>query len=262
MDYKEVETLAQQVAFFLNAGEKTEAWKFKPNAEPYCTQHIKGPDEAELYLNLGQYGADKGKVTVSGSLHIGKNRSYWTVYEKNTRVSVPSISVTVTRGAEVVAKEIKRRLLPEYLRILNLAVTQRDSQIAHENKRRNNLVALAKLVNARIPEADDASSTSFYRSDAAYGTINAYGDGGAGLELRNLTLEQARHILKYIANGNDEVRGALNDVVEEFAVYHQYDTAGRPWLENALNVLHPESDEHRAGCTHCQYVHDLKLPNA
>jgi hypothetical protein len=25
---------------------------------------------------------------------------------------------------------------------------------------------------------------------------------------------------------------------------------------------HPETDEHRAGCTHCQYVYDSKLPDA
>ena len=27
-------------------------------------------------------------------------------------------------------------------------------------------------------------------------------------------------------------------------------------------TCHPDTDEHRAGCTHCQYIHDSKLPGS
>lgn len=194
MDYKAIEQLTREVAIFLGP-----AWKFEAQDENSVWQRIQGPGEAKLWLQLVEYGCDKGRVTVSGSLNIGKNGQYWTTYENHNRVHPPVISVAESRGAEVIAKEIKRRLLPEYLRILALAVSQRDSQIAYENKRRNTLVELAKIVHARVPDGDDVGSTSFYRNDAAYGKIQAHGDNTVSLDLHNCTLEQAQHILKFIA---------------------------------------------------------------
>lgn len=60
----------------------------------------------------------------------------------------------------------------------------------------------------------------------------------------------------------NEYESALHDIIEATAAYHQYDTAGRPWLKAALELIgesHPDTDLHRAGCAHCQYVHDSKL---
>ena len=147
--------LTQDIAFFLNEGETAVKWTFKPLDEPYPTQYIKGPNESELAIRIETYGSRKGRIEVHGNFHIGRNQEFIDVREWNhstsERCKLPEISVSGTRGAAAIAKEIKRRFLPEYLPLLQKAINRRDAANSHEDKTRANLTVLAAIVNVLAP---------------------------------------------------------------------------------------------------------------
>jgi hypothetical protein len=194
--------LTKDIAFLLNEGEKTVKWTFKPLDEPYPTQYIKGPNESELAIRIETYGARKGRIEVHGNFHIGRNREFIDVREWNgsERCKLPEISVSGTRGAAAIAKEIKRRFLPEYLPLLQKAITKRDEHASYEDKTRANLTVLAAIVNAAVPTERDRSTASFYHNDKAYGDIQVSGDS-VTLKLSSLTMGQAKQILTSLTEG-------------------------------------------------------------
>jgi hypothetical protein len=177
-------------------------WTFKPLDEPYPTQYLKGPNEAELAIRIETYGSRKGRVEVHGNFHIGRNREFVDVREWNhstsERCKLPEISISGNRGAAAIAKEIKRRFLPEYLPLLQKAITKRDEHASYEDKTHANLVILAAIVNASVPTERDRTTASFYHNDKAYGDIQVSGDS-ATLKLSSLTMKQAERILTLIA---------------------------------------------------------------
>jgi hypothetical protein len=147
-------------------------------------------------------------VSISGSLNIGRNGAFVTVYEGGQRLSPGSISVALSRGPEAIAKEITRRLLPEYLRIFALAVAKLQADNAYDFDVSANLHFLAKAIGTVVPSKKDdgnsyveaqRESISFNRGEA-YGTIRV-SNKTAELHLRSLTITQAEHILNYIKGG-------------------------------------------------------------
>ena len=184
------------------AKELGDAWMFKPMDEPYPTQYINGPNEAEIAIRIETYGSRKGRVEVHGNFHIGREREFIDVREWNhatsERCKLPEISISGNRGAAAIAKEITRRFLPEYLPLLQKAIDKRDAAISWEDKTRANLVTLAAVVNASIPTERDRTTASFYHNDKAYGDIQCSGDS-VSLKLSSLTTEQAKRILAMVA---------------------------------------------------------------
>jgi hypothetical protein len=193
MENTQLETLARAIAAELGAD-----WKYREQDEPYPTHRIDGPGEATLYLRI-EYNA-KDRIAIGGSLNIGKHGQYVTVYDEGKRVNAPDITVAISRGVSAIVKEILRRLLPDYLRILALAVGRRDAERTYEAKRRENLETLAALACTTVRAGDDVSSFSFYHNDSAYGDVQA-SDSTVQLKLSSLTLEQAKDIVEYITNG-------------------------------------------------------------
>jgi len=191
-DYTNLIQLTKDVAFFLNEGETTPAWTFKPMDEPYPTQYISGPNEAELSIRIETYGSRKGRVEVHGNFHIGRNREFIDVREWNgsERAKLPEISVSGERGAQAIAKEIKRRFLPAYLPLLAKAIARRDEANTYEDKTRANLAMLAEIVGARLPE-DHGRTTTYFTG----GDIQVSGDS-ITLKLSSLSIEQAKQILE------------------------------------------------------------------
>jgi hypothetical protein len=190
MEYTEVIQLAQDVAKELGNG-----WAFKPYDEPYPTQRITGPNEAEISIRIETYGSRKGKVEVHGNFHIGRNNEFIDV-RGSTYNTLPSISVTGSRGVTAIVKAIKSRFLPEYLPLLAKAVAKRDAYIAHEDTSRENLIALATIVNARVPSERDRTTASFYTHDRSGEiTVSCH---SVTLKLNSLTIDQAKRILEIL----------------------------------------------------------------
>jgi hypothetical protein len=120
--------------------------------------------------------------------------------------------VALSRGPEAIAKEITRRLLPEYLRVYALAMAKLQADNAYDFEVSANLHLLAKAVGTVVPsdknpnnsyveaQRESISFNEDHTRGEAYGIIRV-SNKTAQLELRSLTLTQAVHILSYIKGG-------------------------------------------------------------
>lgn len=101
--------LAAQVAWNM---ENSNAWYVVPipNGEDQraTRQHITNGNGLTVDLHTGFYGCGVGRVDISGDYEHD-------MYQyKPYNATWPHISVAASRGPAVIAKEIKRRLLPKY----------------------------------------------------------------------------------------------------------------------------------------------------
>lgn len=175
-DKQTARQIAREVAPLLGEG-----WVFDDRDSAGAS--IAGPDDAELFFYLG-YGS-KGKVTISSSYPNGTYQKVW----KYDRFE---IGVSVSRGAAVIAKEIQRRLLPDYLPELarvRQAIADHD---AAEARRDSVAEVLGKIVGSEARGGE----IRLYHSGGYHGAINVgHGGDNVRIELGGLSSEQAELIL-------------------------------------------------------------------
>jgi hypothetical protein len=205
MDKQAIHIFSQKVAFELGSD-----WTVDFDDEGYV-KYIKSlTSNAKLYLGQ-RYGTKSTHVTISGTLHVGRDGQYVEVYEGTGsgwhRASAGEISVAIARGPAIIAKEIKRRFLPEYLRILALANAKVLADTAYETDVRLNLLRLAKAAGTTVAFDDtnrwDKREAFSLGIGEVYGTIHA-SQKTATLELRSLTIKQAEAILQALAYQHDQ----------------------------------------------------------
>lgn len=141
---------------------------------------------------------DRDRVTVSGNLNVGKHGQWVTVYENGHRLSSPSITVAFARGHEVIAKEIARRVLPEYLRVLELAKVQLQRENDYRTNVQNRLRTLAAITHDHLDfeKEPERSAYSFYESEGPSGTVQALSDS---IDLKfHCSMKEAEYILRYL----------------------------------------------------------------
>lgn len=204
--------LTKKIAFYLNVGEQTEVWRFqKPRTDEgleYPSQTIEKTSDldCQIHIRIETYGASKGRVEVSGNFHIAKNEFGNSQFEDvreygiNGHSALPSISVAGTRGAEAIAKEIKRRFLPEYLPLLIKAQAKRDDRLNYYAKVRKNLTELGAIVGADMTRLKlESCDLRTYSNSRAYVDIHSNDTGVTDLKITNLTFEQAKRVLAIVA---------------------------------------------------------------
>jgi hypothetical protein len=186
--------LANAVSFGLGKG-----WTV-PEQELDYSARLEGPDEAKVYLRIE--GDTKGdRVNVSGGFHIGTTAHGNSEYVK-PRSGVPAdISVALSRGTEVLLREINSRYLPKYLAALAEARTQRDADIAYRNAKHSNLQHLQDLGGDKR-KLDFDAERGYLHIGEVYGYIEA-SETTARLELRCLPLSLAEKIIKLIKDSKD-----------------------------------------------------------
>lgn len=146
-------------------------------------QYVEGPDQAAIFVSNTWGG--KGRIHLSGSFPQDAHFSY--------QEQRPSITVAETAAPERIAKEINRRLLPEYLPLL--AKKLADKQ-AHDNFEANKLAtfkaALAVIgyavesYNGQVREEKSVGSEYIH-----FRTLN---ETQVQLDRFQLTVEQLRKI--------------------------------------------------------------------
>jgi hypothetical protein len=164
---------------------------------------------ARLYVSQ-RYGVNT-HILIGGSLHVGRDGQYVEVYEGTGsgwhRASAGEITVAISRGPATIAKEITRRFLPEYLRVLALANAKVASDTAYETDVRLNLKRLAKAADTTVTFDDtnrwDKREAFSLSIGEVYGTVHTSKDT-ATLELRSLTIKQAEAILQALAYQHDQ----------------------------------------------------------
>jgi hypothetical protein len=107
----ELVQLLPEVAKRLGAG-----WTYTPDPESSWKNHmLRGPSGEELHIGPSQN--QDGKLYVSGS-----SDAYSTLSRYETEAApMPNIGVAYARGAEAIAREIQRRILPDYYKAVMLA---------------------------------------------------------------------------------------------------------------------------------------------
>jgi hypothetical protein len=184
-------------------------WTVRPPREGYedenhPTRVLVNGAGAQIWVRADEYDI-RGRASFSGSLNIGKNGQYETVYENGNRVSVPDITVALSRGPEAMAKEINRRLLPEYLRVLALA----QAQVVRENERRaKKRAALSKLAGIAGTKMDfekEPDRDRLYLPGSRSGHLDVHYDGDVQFERITVTQAEAEHILRYLYRDKNAV---------------------------------------------------------
>ena len=173
------------------------------------TGYIVMPDGKRLHFNYEKLNAGKGQFNIQGDLTV-ENISLRN-HIPNGRAN-PHINVTVTRPAADIARDIKRRLLPAYLALVNDALQHwRES----EAKTRHIASESAKYVGASCGmlrtsqiTAPGPYSAQFHiysnQSGARImsGTVTVYADHVEFNRLSNVPADQALQIIKLLAEAD------------------------------------------------------------
>jgi hypothetical protein len=175
-------------------------WDLIPNPEEWpMGAHLVDPSaSASLY-----FCHHEGKIHVSSDLP--KNAKGETPYVSGygqLGKRMPSINVSFDKTPQQIAKNIERRLLPEYLSILEKAVKQIADSDAYYNKTENFAKEIAQVIGVEA----QGNKVDFYRSEPASrdpkkvlkmrGEIEVH-DDEVSLNLR-LSYEVTKDVLEFL----------------------------------------------------------------
>ena len=186
-------TLAKDVATELGKLRK-EGWT---SGDGWHTsqKRLTGPDGAELFVNVNEM-QHRGRLLASGN------------YPKtNGRPGRESISVGLTRPAAAIAKEINRRLLPEYLANLAEVHHYNDTERTQHEERGGVMAKVAGLFGQTYEQQPyELGRSNTYRDSfrlygaQASGSVEATGRPDTlEMELRSVPIETALRILAILA---------------------------------------------------------------
>lgn len=149
---------------------------------------LSGPDGAAVWLSPGDDGA---KLEIHGN------------YPDNDAYDVKHvrIGVSVSRGAATIAREITRRVLPEYLTELSRIQAHIADRAAMKAKRRAFADELAEPIGARVEETDRTNDTRVTVWNGIRVTINLdYRAESGHVEIHQATPDQMRTIVALLAS--------------------------------------------------------------
>lgn len=187
---KQVKELAIAVALLLGLGWDVAKRDFSTTDRFYLT----GPGGEHIDLDIAP--ATRDKLHISGTI---PNRNPETKWGEGAGVS---IQVAHSRGAVVIAKEIKRRFLPDYQKALAERIEQNRAKANHEAKR----TAVARRVMEAFGETPtiealkgDTHRINSYREEgshypAGYGHVQVYADSSVNIKLDSVPVAMALEI--------------------------------------------------------------------
>lgn len=179
----EIEILRQTAGMVVTA--LGDGWKIDPDPDSTWQVRIDGPDGEKLMLSRG----DKNWRTDDVN-RIGISGAYFHLIDNNDQLPYklrrPSITVARSRGPEVIAKEITKRLLPDYRAdIADVRASVTDHQDA-DNAR----AALAERIGGR--KIDHKSGNTNTTVSVPGGSIRInYRADGCGVDLYSCPVEIA-----------------------------------------------------------------------
>lgn len=163
--------------------------------ETFPTGFVRDSEGRELSMSIETYGARKGRIEIRGALprRDAKGDYY------DTGLKAPSIGVSGDRGVDAIAREVQRRLLPDYEPLFQRA----SEAIARRNEYLTATTDTVGAIVQAVPGLEwsvrSESSASFdVPSGGGYGDIQAHGDN-VTFESRSLTRDQVIRMLKALA---------------------------------------------------------------
>jgi len=107
----------------------TDFWQYRPPTESQAStwEKIAGPDGSSISFHLDER---KGEIKVSGNFidYAG----HW--YPSDCTRRVPGINIGVTRSPEQAARDIARRLLPDYLEVYKEGKDQYERRVLFDTQ--------------------------------------------------------------------------------------------------------------------------------
>lgn len=184
-------TLAAEIAEYLEGWTVPE----RDDSKRYWGQLV-GPEGETIYVHTGSTWSKPGQVNLSATLPDG----YGDVQRYDER-RTDEINVSISRGAEVIAREITRRLLPGYLEAhadMRERIAKRAAEKAHTAKVTSDLAAAFK---GSTSEYDGPEKFRFgHVNRSYYGDVRMnYNAESCTLEIHSLPTDLAREIAKTMA---------------------------------------------------------------
>ena len=190
MDNKALQELAQKVAPLIG---------YDCVRSPNENMKLAG-EKGALYMSVISYGPAKGRIHIGISWPSAPERGYrvYTVYDRKDRKT--DITVSGTKTAEQIAKDIKNRFLAdaESLWLEANAAMQRD--IEYHNKRKAANIKLAELTGNRVPERyEENRDTTYYVKPGEFTNAQARVCYGNEVKFEFTTsLENAERVIEFI----------------------------------------------------------------
>lgn len=188
---RQLQELAPAVAVLLG-------WELADRDDSHIVEMV-APEGFHVYFNAGWTGG-YDKISISaGWPRDDEGRQVMSSYDAKT----PRINVSVTRAPKEVAREIERRLLPEWIPMWNAAreCLQRDRQ--YEGDTKSNAVRLARIVGVDKSEIDKNGRFSLYRSEIFPENLSDVKVSGDSVTLEiKCDMDDAEAILKALVELN------------------------------------------------------------
>ena len=155
--------------------------------------HIEHTDGRGICFSIRVYHPDR-KVNISGDYNYGpSDLNIGWPYDK----SRPEINATMSRGAEVIAKEITRRFLPTYNERFAEITSNVKTATEYRDRQTGTSKRLAKIANAGTERMNrDGAGFSVYHNDRPYFDVQVYSD--VKLTINSLNEDQAAAIIRLV----------------------------------------------------------------
>lgn len=182
--------LAPEIAGLLGPG-----WVAVPEDDDRSVwRHIHGPESEDLVLYV-PYNS-RGQIEITGAPpreYLAKQIGGW---ERT------AIGVSVQRGAEAIAKEIQRRLLPLYRPRIGAALQRIAEHDRWEQDRRRRLERFAACLKCKEKDIGDNGLRTHLRrdlGDVSSVEVKLHSEGKVGVELYDIPDDLAVEVLRLVA---------------------------------------------------------------
>ena len=193
---------------------KSLGWKTdKPSDEfshVYLKAKIEGYPSSYASLTYGRYPYE-GRITVTA--YSNHDSTIYRYGEKHL-----SISVSATRSAEQILKEIQRRFLPPYLEITRKA---EEIQKNHDEYRRRLEACLGRLKGEPLEESEKQNGKVHLHLEDIWGVVQYGGDDQVGLDFHNVPAGKAERILTILRESIGSSKQESDSVDSERMASHE-----------------------------------------
>jgi len=185
------EVPVKEVAAKMLAVCKSLGWKVdQPSDEfshVYLKARIDGFPSSYASLTYGRYPYE-GRITVTA--YSNHDSAIYRYGEKHL-----SITVSATRSADQILKEIQRRFVPTYLEIARKA---EEIQKRHDEYRQRLEDCMGRLKGEPLEESEKQNGKVHLHLEDIWGVVQYGGDDQVGLDFHNIPAEKAGRILSIL----------------------------------------------------------------
>jgi hypothetical protein len=198
VDRERAETQARYIELYSGVAKHLDGWTFtKEEIEHDELRYKLFNGTQRINLNI-----TNGVVRVSGYWPKDSSGRYWT--PRDVDESSDGIGVSLSRGPEIIAKEITRRFLPGYMSVYAKLMARIQENERYYNSKREGwdklVSSTTNLHNLRPSESHDRDATASIQmfDKSGYGTVRMVGKDSVQLDLHSLPVEVAIRVLNAI----------------------------------------------------------------